>query len=432
MHSLLEPTILLKMAGIFLLLLLSGVFSASETSLTAVSRGLLRNKIEKGDKGAQAALDITEDREKLIGALLLGNNFINTLSASLATALLTSVFSDSGILIATVVMTVMILIFAEVLPKTYAIAHTDSTAIFLAKPMKIVITILSPAVWVVRQIVRGILRIFGSQSEVNLEARAHEEIAGAIAQHHFDGGVQKQDRDRLLGALDLKHRTVEEIMKHRSLIEMIDSSNKPAEILAQCLASPYTRIPIFEGEPENIVGVIHAKDLLREVNRIVRDNNRNDMSQIDELDIMSIAMEPYFVPETTHLDDQMRAFLHRSSHFALVVDEYGALQGLITLEDILEEIVGEISDEYDQEVEILEKNKDGSFVIDGGMTIRDVNRAFDWNLPDDEANTIAGLIMHESMSIPTTGQKFSLFGFRFEIVEREGNRLSKISVRKMD
>ncbi len=422
----------LKVSAIIALLLFSGFFSGSETALTAVSRGQLRVRSDKGDKSAQDALDITDDREKLIGAILLGNNFVNVLSASLATALLTSIFSESGIWIATIVMTVMILIFSEVLPKTYAIAHSETVATNVAKPLKYIIIVLTPIVLIVRAIVRGILRIFGSQTQVNLEALAHEEIAGAITQHHYEGGVEKQDRDRLLGALDLKNRTVEEIMKHRSHIEMIDKSTDPAEILAQCLASPFTRMPIFEGETENIVGVLHAKDLLREVNRLVRNNTGNDVNAVASLDILTIAMEPYFVPETTPLDDQMRAFLHRKSHFALVVDEYGELQGLITLEDILEEIVGEISDEHDHEETAFELASDGSYLLDGAMTIRDANREFEWNLPDDEANTIAGLIMHEAMSIPSQGQKFSFFGYRFEIVERERNRLTKISARKVE
>ena len=423
---------LIKFVAIALLLAASGLFSGSETALTAASRGQLRTRADKGETSAQTALDITDDREKLIGAILLGNNFVNILATSLATALLTELFSASGVWIATIIMTVLILIFSEVLPKTYAIANAENFAMKIAPTIKFVVFLLTPFVLVVRSIVRLILRIFGSKSQVNLEARAREEIAGAIVQHHFEGGVEKSDRDRLLGALDLKHRTVEEIMKHRSNIEMINKADSPSEILSQCLSSPYTRIPIYEDDAENIVGVLHAKDLLRAVNTLVRENGTEDMSKLADLDIMQIAMDPYFVPETTALDDQMRAFLRRNSHFALVVDEYGALQGLITLEDILEEIVGEIADEHDQDEIEYSHSDDGSVILDGAMTIRDINRTFDWNLPDEEANTIAGLLMHESMSIPVQGQKFSFFGFRFEVIEKDRNRLSKIGVKKVE
>jgi Mg2+/Co2+ transporter CorB len=260
---------------------------------------------------------------------------------------------------------------------------------------------------------------------------AQEEIAGAIALGHSEGFVEKADRDRLLGALDLGQRQVEEVMMHRRDIEMIDAEADPAEILEQAINSPHTRIPIFRGEPENIVGVIHAKDLSRAVHRYVQET-RGDEGGLEGFDVMEAAMEPYFVPESTPLDEQMREFLRRRAHFALVVDEYGALQGLITLEDIIEEIVGDIADEHDVEVPGgIEPQPDGSVEVEGAVTIRDLNRACDWSLPDDEANTIAGLVIHEAQAIPTEGQAFSFHGFRFEVLEREGNRLSRLRLRKL-
>ncbi len=260
---------------------------------------------------------------------------------------------------------------------------------------------------------------------------AQEEIAGAITLGHVEGNFQKDDRDRLLGALDLKDREVEEIMLHRSDIEMIDVDDEPQSIVRQCLESSHTRIPLFKDNPENIVGVIHAKDLLRVVEKLLR-NGADREKAMSKLKIIDIAMKPYFVPETTTLDDQMRQFLVRHTHFALVVDEYGALQGLITLEDILEEIVGEITDEHDMDDE-LEKNKDakGNYDIDGAATIRDVNRSYDWNLPDEEANTVAGLVIYEAQMIPNIGQVFSFHGYRFQIMEREQNRITKLKVRPL-
>ncbi|RMF38204.1 MAG: CBS domain-containing protein, partial [Alphaproteobacteria bacterium] len=230
--------------------------------------------------------------------------------------------------------------------------------------------------------------------------------------------------------LDLAERTVEEVMSHRRNIFMIDADADPQEILTACLTAPYTRIPVWKGDPDNIVGVLHAKELLREVDRLVR-QSEGGLANLAKLDVMSIVMEPWFVPETTTLDEQMRAFLRRHSHFALVVDEYGALRGLVTLEDILEEIVGEITDEYDIREEALTPDKEGWLTVDGTATIRDLNRAMDWSLPDDEATTIAGLVIHEAQTIPTVGQVFSFHGFRFEVLERQRNQITRLRVRPL-
>ena len=413
--------------AIIALLLLSAFFSGSETALTAASRAKLHGMAEGGSRGAEKALHLTDDNERLIGAVLLGNNLVNILATSLATSLLTIMFGGSGVAMATLVMTALVLIFSEVMPKTYAITNPETAATRVSGPISLVVWLLSPIVNIVRLLVRGLLWSLGVKTDPNTNVLAHQEIAEAIALHHSEGGVQKDDRDRLLGALDLKHREVEEIMLHRSNIEMVDADGRADDIIAQCIASPYTRIPVFKGEPENIVGVIHSKDLLRRVNTILR----ADGGTIEDFDVTEVSMEPYFVPETTSLDDQMREFLRRKSHFALVVDEYGSLQGLITLEDILEEIVGEISDEHDVTDDTIAQAADGSVVVDGATTIRDINRSCDWQLPDDEANTVAGLVIHEAQMIPTTGQVFSFHGYRFEVVERERNRLASVRIRKL-
>jgi Mg2+/Co2+ transporter CorB len=260
---------------------------------------------------------------------------------------------------------------------------------------------------------------------------ALEEIRGAIDLHHSEGAVEKAERDRLIAALDLREREVAEVMRHRRNIETIDADLPPEEILAFCLRSPHTRIPLWRDEPENIIGVIHAKDLLRAVHKLETESpeGRADLSR---LDVVSVAMEPWFVPDTTSLDEQLRAFLMRRSHFALVVDEYGALQGLITLEDILEEIVGDIADEHDVEIEGLSRLSDGSLLVDGAMTIRDFNRATDWDLPDEEANTLAGLVIHEAQTIPAAGQIFSFHGVRFEVAERRRNQITRLKLRRLE
>ncbi|MBY6134540.1 HlyC/CorC family transporter [Leisingera sp. XS_AS12] len=418
--------------AIVLLLVLSGFFSGSETALTAASRGKLRSQADKGSRGAQTALTVTEDNERLIGSVLLGNNLVNILGTSLATALFTRAFGESGVALATLVMTLLVLIFAEVLPKTYAISNAEKAAAAVAPVISVLVTVLAPVVGLVRLLVRGVLRIFGVQIDPDSHIMAvREEIAGALHLGHSEGVVEKEDRDRILGALDLSERFVEEIMLHRSHIQMIDADADPEAILEQCLQSPHTRLPVFRGEQENIIGVVHAKDLSRAMYEQLGGAG-GDADRLKSFDITQVANAPYFVPETTTLDEQMRQFLRMRSHFALVVDEYGALQGLITLEDILEEIVGEITDEFDPaEGNIAKKTADGSYLVEGATTIRDLNRATDWNLPDEEANTIAGLVIHEAQTIPTKGQVFSFHGFRFEVTEREGNRVTALKIRPL-
>lgn len=429
---LLDAAFWITSGAIIILIVLSAFFSGSETALTASSRGKLHSAADKGSDGAVRALKVTEDNERLIGSILLGNNVVNILATSLATAVLTRAFGQNGVAFATLGMTLLVLIFAEVLPKTYAITNAETVAARVARPISWIILIFAPIVTAVRWFVRLMLRLFGVKADPNSQILAvRDEIAGAIQLGHSEGIVEKEDRDRILGALDLAERAVEEIMLHRSGIEMIDASLSPDDILAQCLNSAYTRLPIFRDDPDNIVGVIHAKDLLRALHQLLRTRQEGD-DPLASFNVMDVAMEAYFVPETTTLDDQMRAFLKRKSHFALVVDEYGGLQGLITLEDILEEIVGEIADEFDiDDDQQIAATEDGAFIVDGVMTLRDLNRSHDWNLPDEEANTVAGLVIHEAQMIPAEGQVFSFHGFRFEVLEKDENRISSLKIRPL-
>lgn len=418
--------------AIVLLLVVSAFFSGSETALTAASRGKLRMQADKGSRGARAALDITEDNERLIGSVLLGNNLVNILAASLATALFTGILGQNGVVVATLVMTLLVLVFAEVMPKTYAINNAEKAAARVAPVIALVVTVFAPLVGIVRMLVRTLLGLFGVKIDPDSQMLAvREEIAGALQLGHSEGVVEKEDRDRILGALDLSDRAVEEIMLHRSDIEMINASDDPVVILQQCLKSSHTRLPVFRDEAENIIGIVHAKDLLRAIYQQIGGPD-GDAGALKRFRITDVAVPPYFVPETTPLDDQMREFLRLRSHFALVVDEYGSLQGLITLEDILEEIVGEIADEFDQDAQLLvTRSEDGQFLVDGAMTIRDLNRANDWSLPDDEANTVAGLVIHEAQMIPTVGQVFSFHDFRFEVLARDGNRITGLKIRPL-
>ncbi len=430
--SSLDAAFWITAASILCLLVMSAFFSGSETALTAASRGKLRSRADKGEKGAQTALKVTEDSERMIGAILLGNNVVNILSASLATALLTRMFGDSGVALATLGMTLLVLIFGEVLPKTFAITRPEALATKVAPIIRLLILVFSPVVTVVRTLVRGLLWLVGVRASPDSNILAvREEIVGALSIGHSEGVVEKEDRDRILGALHLGDRTVEEVMLHRSKIEMIDASLPPRQILEQVLRSPHTRLPIWKDDPENIVGVLHAKDLLRAMHGMMGDGKVEE-AELEAIDLMTVAMKPYFIPETTTLDDQMRQFLRRHTHFALVVDEYGSIQGLITLEDILEEIVGEITDEFDISPDRpIRRTDTGDYIVDGATTIRDLNRANDWTLPDEEANTVAGLVIHEAQTIPTQGQVFSFHGFRFEVLQRKDNRITRLKIRQL-
>ena len=414
------------LAVVFLIILallsISALFSAAETALTAASRGRMHQLEKDGDKAAARVNILLGDRESMIGAVLLGYNVINILTSALATEFITMAVPGAwGVAIATAVMTVLVLVFVEVLPKTLAITHPDDMARGLSRFILFFVRLLDPIVDVIQWIVRRTLLLFGVSVDLKADVfAAREEIRGAIEFHHEEGAVESRDR-RMLGAvLDLSGLDVAQVMVHRKAIAMLDADLKPRELVAEALEAPFTRLPIYREDPENIVGVVHAKDLLRAV--------AASQGGVDTIDVMAIAREPWFIPETTNLKDQLNAFLKAKSHFALVVDEYGALQGLVTLEDILEEIVGEIEDEHDMPVEGVRRQPDGSVHVDGQVTIRDLNRAMDWDLPDDDWVTVAGLVIHEAQTIPDPGQVFIFHGHRFQVLRRLRNQITALRV----
>ncbi len=419
--------------AILVLLVLSAFFSGSETALTAASRGKLRAAADRGTRGAARRSGSPKTTRNSSDRCCSATTSSISSPRRSQRRLLTRVVGANGVAAATLIMTLLVLIFAEVLPKTYAITNPERVASMVAPPIALVVRVFSPIVATVRLLVRGVLRLFGVSTDPDTNILAvREEIAGALSLGHSEGVVQKEDRDRILGALDLAERTVEEVMLHRSGISTIDADLPVLDILRLCIDSPHTRLPLWRGEPENIVGILHAKELLRAMQSVFGENGAPDADALASFDILSVAKKPYFTPEYTSLDDQMRQFLKRHTHFALVVDEYGDLQGLITLEDILEEIVGEIADEFDTRTDApVAQTADGAFLVDGAMTIRDLNRAHDWQLPDDEANTVAGLVIHEAQMIPVEGQVFSFHGFRFEVVRKAENRIATLKIRPL-
>lgn len=413
----------LWLTGLIVLVLIfaSAFFSGSETALTAVSRARMHQRERKGDTRAGIVRRLREDKETLLGALLLGNNLVNILAASLATSVLVGLFGEAGVAFTTLGMTILLLIFAEVLPKTIAITHPDKTAVLVAPVVRWVVRVLRPAVYAVRFVVKGLLRLLRIREPSMLSHEAHEEeLRGVIELHRSDNPDTHVEREMLRSILDLGEIEVDDVMIHRSRMVSVDAGLPLEEIVNQVLGSPFTRIPLWRDEPDNIVGILHVKSLLRAI--------RNNPGELSENLIQEIAAEPWFIPDTTTLWDQLQAFRKRREHFALVVDEYGALMGIVTLEDILEEIVGDITDETDISVPGVRLQPDGSVTAPGSVTIRDLNRQFDWSLPDEKATTIAGLILFEARLIPEAGQTFEFFGFRFRILRRTGNRISALRI----
>lgn len=414
-------TLIASLVGIGVLLVLSAFFSGSETALTATSRSRLHQMERQGNSRARTVGRLIERRERLIGTILLGNNAVNILASALATSIFITLVGEEGVVYATVAMTLLVLVFAEILPKTYAIRHADRVALAIAPVMRILVFVSAPIVAALHAVVRGLLWLFGA-SRVHAGGRedVEEELRGAISLHTDEGALIKREHDMLHGILDLSDVAVGEIMVHRKNMVTLNADDPPARIVQQVLDSPHTRIPLWRDDPDEIVGVIHAKDLFR----AVRLSERN----IDSLDIMAIATDPWFIPEYTTLRRQLGAFRQRRAHFALVIDEYGAMLGLVTLEDIIEEIVGEISDEHDVALHNVMPQSDGTFLVPGITTIRDLNRELDWTLPDDEAATLAGIVIHEAQQIPEAGQKFGFHGYRFEVVRRKRNQITLLRV----
>ena len=416
--------LLASLGAILLLLLFSAFFSSSETALTAVSRGRMHQLEKDGSHAARAVNRLVSDRERLIGAVLLGNTFVNILASSLATSLLEARLGPQAGVVATGVMTVVILVFVEVLPKTLAIAHTDRLALALAPALSRVVNVLAPIVSAVQWLVWRMLFLFGVRQEQNAEESteaAHEEIRGALELHHQEGSVEREHRDMIGGILDLRELKVAHVTLHRTHMASVDAGLPPAEIVAAVTQSHHTRVPLWRGEPENIIGVLHTKDLAMAV--------LENKGEIGRIDVAALATPPWFVPDTTSLEEQLEAFRERRSHFALVVDEYGVLMGLVTLEDILAEIFGELPDEHQaHERPDVRRRPDGSYLVDGGVPVRELNRDLDWNLPDEGATTIAGLVIQESGTIPEPGQRFAFFGFKFEVLRRQRNQITALRI----
>ena len=417
-------------AVILLLIFASAFFSSAETALTAASDARMRQLAGKGNRRAMLVERLRADREGLIGSILIGNNAVNVIASALATSVFISIFNEGGVIWATLTMTVVLVVFAEVMPKTYALNNSDKYALLIAPAVRLVVVVLSPLSIALRMLANSLIRT--RQTD---ETDREEELRGMIELHGADGdGDSRETQAMLSSVLDLNEISVEQIMTHRAGVKMIDADSDLESLLGEVLASPHTRHPVYSGNPDNIIGVLHVKDLLRALgqpgNELPQDKATPEGHQAPEDNrrglLQDIVSEPYFVPETTLLFDQLQAFRTRREHFAVVVDEYGDLQGIVTLEDILEEIVGDIDDEHDVDLAGLTAQPDGSWIVDGAVTIRDLNRALAWQLPDEDASTIAGLVLYESRTIPQPGQEFRFHNIRFRILKRDGNKVTSL------
>jgi len=408
---------LIVLASIFA----SAFFSGAETALTAASRARMHALEMDGDQTAILVNRLIAMRGRLISAMLFGGQIVNIAASAFATSVLVALAGDRGVVYATAIMTALIVVFGEVLPKTVAIAYPDRVSMLIAPVVSFFVTIFWPVVATVEGFVRALLWLCGMRpSERRTLASGHEELRGAVELLHREGGVARSERDMFGGLLELGEIEVSDVMIHRTNMRTINADLPPADLVREVLASPYTRMPLWRGEPDNIIGVLHAKDLFRAVASAGGDSRR--------IKIEDIALEAWFVPDTTSLRDQLQAFLRRKTHFALVVDEYGVVMGLVTLEDIIEEIVGDIKDEHDVAAHGMRPQADGSVIAEGSVTIRDLNRAMDWTLPDEEATTVAGLVIHEARAIPEPRQVFVFHGFRFEILRRNRNRIAALRI----
>ena len=404
---------ILEIVAILFLLLLSAYFSSSETAITRISDA----KILQWDNKYKKAKKLLESREKVISTLLLGNNIVNILASVLATSVMIKLFGDKGIIYTTILMTTLIFIFSEILPKTYAIRKAE-VLILNTAPVTIFFNyILSPISITVHKLVRLSLSLFTREDSKN---DWKQNLRGAILLANNQGEFRKRERIMLENILDLSEVKVSEIMTHRKDIKSINIEEDIDKIINIALNGRFTRLPMWKENPDNIVGTIHIKDLLRATNIY------------GKTQIIELIQKPLFISENTSLSDQLNQFKNTTIQMAFVIDEYGDLQGLITLEDVLEEIVGEIFDEFDKPTSGPEVLSDKSVNVDGNMTIRDLNRFMDWKLPDEEASTVAGLVIDEAQKLPKVREIIQINKFRFTILGRQRTRITKLNIRNLE
>ena len=415
------------MPSIFLLLLftilviLSGFLSGSETAITATSKARILYKKKKGSKRAGYVLELLDKKDNVISTLLLSNNLVNILASSLATAFFYDLFGVEGIFYATLIMTVVIVIFAEVLPKTYAINRPNRTALLISPIIYYLNKILFIFVFVINLIVRLIFRKNDNDIKNN-DLQSEEELKGVIDLYKTSNPDYEQEKEMLQSILQLNDITVEEIFTHRKNIFSIDSTIEIKDIINKINSSRFTRIPFWKDNPENIIGLLNVRTL-----DIDLDNEEKSKEIIFEK-----ITKPWFIPETTNLLEQLVEFRKRKEHLAFVVDEFGELLGLITLEDIIEEIVGEIVDEIDIPENNFKLNNNGNLILNGEINLRDLFKSFDIDPPESEASTIAGYILEISKKIPLYGEVVQDKNFSYKVLSHSRKQISRVEISRIN
>ena len=417
---------IISVAAIIILLFLSAFFSGSETALTGASQAFVTDQEKNGhNPRAKLVSRLFERRDNLIITTLLGSNLSNTLATSLSTSVLIGIFDNEGVAYATVIMTFLVLIYTDMLPKSYAVRNANTTALLVAPLINVFVKMFSPIVWALQKIVNLTFRIFGIAKPNVTADDTLSEVRGAI--YMYNGQERRQEQEMLKSILDLPDITVYDVMNHRKNLFSLDIDMPVKKFLQKIENCPFSRIPLYKDRPENIVGVIRVKTLFKAVIDCGGDYKKVHLSEL--------MTQPWFIPDNTTLKQQLQMFRARREHFAIVVDEYGVLQGIVTLEDILEEIVGDINDESDisnLDIMGIRKIADNTYIVDGQVPIRDLNRKFGWNIEDDNAVTIAGYLLDMTRSIPSVGQKFIFDGFQFEVLKRNKNQLRQIKITRRE
>ena len=412
-----DTTSYLPIFYIAILIVISGMFSGSETSVTSVNRSKIHKLANKGDKKAKNLLKLIDNKNDLISSILVGNNIVNILASVLATALLIDYFGSEGIFYSTLVMTCLIVIFAEVLPKNIALIKADRFALFFSWPLTVFVKIFYPVNLILKFLNHLVYKIFGIDQK-NSAHSVTEDIRNMIDMHEDEGDLHKDESEMINAILDLKEITVEKIMTHRKNIFSLNL-NETEKIYSTIAKSSFSRIPIWEDNPNNILGIIHAKNIL---------SNLDNDGKIDLKKIKEGIIQPWFIPETTKVKDQLNEFIKRKEKIAFVVDEYGELMGLISLEDIIEEIVGNIFDEKDFSTVGIRRVNENQYRIRGDVNIRDINRELDLNLPENNASTLAGYIIFKTEALPEVGQTFKFNNIIYEILNKNKNQITQIKV----
>jgi Mg2+/Co2+ transporter CorB len=409
---------LLSYLTVAILICLSGLSSATETAITGCSAGKLQQLSKEGNTGAGLIIKLLKNKDNVITALLITNNIVNIAATSLVTSLFIKALGSEGAAYATVFMSVLIIIVAEVIPKAMAIANPEKLALFIAIPLNILVTIFYPIIRLLHALVKTSMNLFGLDNSSVVSGQ--DEVRGVIDYQHQEGRVFKDDRDMLDGVLDLNYLTVSDLVVPRNQLQTLPQDLDKHELVTRALAIPYSRVPIWKDNKDNIVGMLHIRSLFDALLK-----NNFDYNKIDLDDIL---IKSWFVPETTLIRDQLKQFKRRKVHSAIVIDEYGDIQGIITLEDILEEIVGQIEDEYDKEQPKISYKSGGRILVSGDIPIRDLNKAMNWDLPEQQASTLAGLLMEELERIPEQGEKVTFRNLSCRIVKRAGNTIKTIQI----